>query len=151
VILGSLATFGIILIFSAIAGIVVHAILALLGRAGASEGEVSGLVGVSLTLLLAFYLGGYVAGRIASRSGAGQGLLVALLVLVVAMFLIVMGVIAKSGFVNGLSGLRLPSALEDVHNLSAVMSISGVLALILPFIGGVIEGVRGANMRRRRP
>jgi hypothetical protein len=151
VILGSLATFGVILILSAIAGIVVHAILALLGTAGASEGEASGLVGVSLTFLLAFYLGGYVAGRIASRSGAGQGLLLALLILVVAMFLVIMGVIAGSGFVNGLSGMRLPSALEDVRNLSAIMSISGVLALILPFIGGAIRGVRGANTGRKWP
>jgi hypothetical protein len=150
VILGSLMTFGITLIFSAIASIVVRVIFTLLGTAGASEVRASGLVGVSLTLLLAFYVGGYVAGRMASRSGAKRGLLMVLLALVVAMFLVVMGVIARSGFVNSLSGMRLPSALEDVRNLSTIMTVSGVLALILPLIGGAMGGVRGANMGRRR-
>jgi hypothetical protein len=41
------------------------------------------VIGLLLTLLIAFYLGGYAAGRMASGSGVKHGLLVALLALVV--------------------------------------------------------------------
>lgn len=150
VILGSVTAFGLVLTLSAIAGIVVVAILTVLGTAGASEGGASSLVGVSLTLVLAFYLGGYVAGRTATRSGARHGLLVALLALVVAIFLAAMGIIFGSGLVNSLSGLRLPSSLEDIQNLGMPMTVSGVLALTLPFIGGALGGTWGAKMGRRR-
>ena len=149
VMLAPLATFGIILAL----GLVGVAILEVLGMTGAAQGGVvSGLVAVSLTLLLAFFLGGYVAGRTASCYGVKHGLLAALLALVLAMFLAVVGAMLVSGFVNGLSGVRFPSTLEDVHNLGTTMTVSGVLALILPFAGGAMGGVRGANMvRRRRP
>ena len=149
VILASLVTFGIILTL----GGVMVAILEVLGLTGAAEGSaISGLVGISLTLLLAFFLGGYVAGRTASRSRVKHSLLASLLALVVAMFLAVVGTMLMSGFVNGLSGVRLPSTLDDVHNLGTSKTISGVLALILPFVGGAMGGTQRAKMgRRRRP
>ena len=152
-ILGSLATFVIILILGTVVGFVLATIFAFLGMADATEGGVAScLVGVSLTLLLAFFLGGYVAGHTASRSGAKHGLLVALLTLEAAIFLAVIGTILWSGVVNGLSGVRFPSTLDDVRNLGATMSVFGVLALILPFVGGARGGVRGAKMgRKRRP
>ena len=152
VILGSLLTFVIILTLGGV-GFVLAAILVLLGVPGASEGGVvSGLVGVSLTLLLAFFLGGYVAGRTASRSGARHSLLVALLALVAAMFLAVVGVLLGSGLVNGLSGVRFPSAPEDLRNMGAIIPVFEVVALILPFVCGAVGGVRGAKMgRKRRP
>jgi hypothetical protein len=109
-------------------------------------------VGVSLTLLLAFFLGGYVAGRTASRSGVTHALSAALLTLVAAMFLAIVGAMLRSGLVNGLSGVRLPSTLDDVRNLSTIMPVLGVLALTLPFVGGAMKGAREAKMgRRRRP
>jgi hypothetical protein len=145
VVVGSLATFLIILTLGVAIGFVLATMFALLGMEGS---VVSGLVGVSLTLLLAFFLGGYVAGRTAFRSGARHSLLVALLALVAAMFLTVVGAILGSGLVTSLSGVRFPSTLDDVQNLSAVMSIFGVLALILPFVGGAVGGVRGAKMKR---
>jgi hypothetical protein len=149
VVVGSLATFLIILTLGVAIGFVLATMFALLGMEGS---VVSGLVGVSLTLLLAFFLGGYVAGRTAFRSGARHSLLVALLALVAAMFLTVVGAILGSGLVTSLSGVRFPSTLDDVQNLSAVMSIFGVLTLILPFVGGAVGGVRGAKMvRKRRP
>ena len=153
VVLGSLATFLIILTLGVAVGFVLSAMFAFLGMADAAEGGVvSGLVGISLTLLLALFLGGYVAGRTACRSGARHGLLVALLALVAAMFLAVVGTILRSGLVTGLSGVRLPSTLDDVQNLSAIMPVFGILALILPFVGGAVGGVRGARMgRKRRP
>ena len=144
-VVGSLATFLIILTLGVAIGFVLATMFALLGMEGS---VVSGLVGVSLTLLLAFFLGGYVAGRTAFRSGARHSLLVALLALVAAMFLTVVGAILGSGLVTSLSGVRFPSTLDDVQNLSAVVSIFGVLALILPFVGGAVGGVRGAKMKR---
>ena len=144
-VVGSLATFLIILTLGVAIGFVLATMFALLGMEGS---VVSGLVGVSLTLLLAFFLGGYVAGRTAFRSGARHSLLVALLALVAAMFLTVVGAILGSGLVTSLSGVRFPSTLDDVQNLSAVMPIFGVLALILPFVGGAVGGVRGAKMKR---
>jgi hypothetical protein len=153
VVVGSLAAFLIILTLGTAVGFVLAAMFALLEMAGAVEGAVvSGLVGVSLTLLLAFFLGGYVAGHTACRSGARHGLLVALLALVAATFLAVVGAILGSGLVTGLSGVRLPSTLADVQNLSAIMPVFGVLALILPFVGGAVGGVRRAKMsRKKRP
>ena len=147
--LGSLATFVIILTLGGVVGFVLAAIFVLLGMAGAAEG---GLVGVSLTLLLAFFLGGYVAGRAASRSGARHSLLVALLMLVAAMFLAVVGVLLGSGLVNGLSGVRFPSTPDDLRNMGAIMPVFEVVALILPFVCGAVGGVRGAKVgRKRRP
>jgi hypothetical protein len=146
VMLGSLAIFGIILSL----GVVVAILLAASGTAGATGGGTSSLVGVSLTLLLAFFLGGYVAGRTASRHRVSHDLPTALLALVAVVLLIAVGAIFGSGLVNGLSGLRLPSNLEDVQNLGTTMTVSGVLALILPFIGGAWGGARGAKMNRRR-
>ncbi len=150
VMLGSLSMFGIILTLGAVVGILAIAILAPSGTVGATEYGTSSLVGVSLTLLLAFFVGGYVAGRAASRHRVSHGLPTALLALVAAVLLTAVGAIFGSGLVNGLSGLRLPSNLEDVQNLGTTMTVSGVLALILPFIGGAWGGVRGAKMNRRR-
>ena len=148
-VVGSLATFLIILTLGVAIGFVLATMFALLGMEGS---VVSGLVGVSLTLLLAFFLGGYVAGRTAWRSGARHGLLMAMLALVAAIFLAVVGTILGSGLVTSLSGVRFPSTLDDVQNLSAIMPVFGVLALILPFVGGAVGGVRGAKMvRKRRP
>jgi hypothetical protein len=147
VVVGSLATFLIILTLGVAIGFVLATMFALLGMEGSVA---SGLVGVSLTLLLAFFLGGYVAGRTACRSGASHGLLVVLLALVAAMFLTVVGAILGSGLVTGLSGVRFPSTLDDAQNLSAIMPIFGVLSLILPFVGGAAGGVRGAKMSRKK-
>lgn len=151
VMLASLATFGIILILGGAVG-VVAGMLEVLGMRGSAEGSVvSGLVGISLTLLLAFFLGGYVAGRTATRSRVKHSPSAALLTLIAAVFLAVVGAILASGFVNGLSGVRLPSTLDDVYNLGTTKTVFGVLALILPFVGGAISGARGVKVARRRP
>ena len=147
VVVGSLAIFLIILTLNIAIGFVLATTFALLGMEGS---VVSGLVGVSLTLLLAFFLGGYVAGRTACHSGTRHGLFVVLLALVAAMFLTVVGAMLGSGLVTGLSGVRFPSTLDDAQNLSAIMPIFGVLSLILPFVGGAAGGVRGAKMSRKK-
>ena len=150
VLLGSLTIFGIFLTLGIVVGILTAAILEVLGTPGATGSEAWGLVGVSLNLLLAFFLGGYVAGRAASRSGIKHGLLAVLLALVAAMFLAVVGAMFGSGLVNSLSGARLPSSLEDVRNLDTTITVSGVLALILPFVGGALGGGRGPKTGHRR-
>jgi hypothetical protein len=151
VMLGSLTTFVIILTLGGAVGLLLAAIFVLLGISGAAEeGVVTGLVGVSLTLLLAFFLGGYVAGRTASRSGVKHSLLVALLALVAAMFLAVVGVLLGSGLVNGISGVRFPSTLDDLRNIGAIMPVFEVVTLILPFVVGARGGVRAAKMSRKR-
>ena len=150
VMLGALMAFGSIVTLGVAVSFVVLVVFEILGESNGAQGEGLGLVGISLTVLLAFFLGGFVAGRTASRSGLQLGPLVALLTLVAAMFLAAVGVILGSGLVNGLTGVRLPSTLEDVHNLSALAFAIGVLALMLPYIGGAMGGVRRTKSGRRR-
>ena len=117
-----------------------------------------------MTLFLAFLIGGYVAGRMASRSGLKHGLLVPLLALVVTIVLAVVGGIVGTGFIDQLSGVTLPGPLQDTaqnarsaaqgvptQNLGTILTASGILALLIPFIGGAIGGLWGARTGRRRP
>ena len=117
-----------------------------------------GLIGLLLTLLIAFFIGGYVAGRMASRSGVKHGLLVPLLALVVTIVLAIIGGAAVgASFIDQLSGVTLPGpvgkAAQGVpqQGLSTILSVSGILALLFPFIGGALGGARGATVGRRRP
>jgi hypothetical protein len=160
VILGWLAALGASLILSAIVGGVVGGILGLVGvGAGAA-----GLIGLLVTLLLAFMIGGYVAGRMASRAGVKHGLLVPLLALVVTILLAIIGSALGYSFIDQLSGITLPSGMQNTaqdvtqsvqqrspQNLGTVLSISGIIALLVPFIGGAIGGSWGAGTGRRRP
>jgi len=61
VILGLLTALGAGLILSGIVGGIVGAILGTGGRQSATEGGASGLIGLLITLLLAFLIGGYAA------------------------------------------------------------------------------------------
>src|SRR3712207_830584 len=158
VVLGWLAALGASLILSGIVGAIVGGILAALGVGdGATSGGVSGLIGLLLTLLIAFYIGGYVAGRMASRSGVKHGLLVPLLALVITLVLALMGAAVDTSFMDQLSGVTLPGTVDRAaqsipqQGLSTILSVSGILALLFPFIGGALGGARGATVGRRRP
>jgi hypothetical protein len=158
VFLGWLAALGAALILSAIVGAIVGAIFATLGAGdGATSGGIAGLVGLLLTLLIAFFLGGYVAGRMASRSGVKHGLLVPLLALVVTIVLALIGGAVGASFIDQISGVTLPGpagkAAENIpqQGLGTILSVSGILALLFPFIGGALGGARGASVGRRRP
>jgi hypothetical protein len=153
VILGWLAALGAGLILSGIVGAVVGAIL---GDGGASssatEGGTVGLIGLLITLLLAFIIGGYVAGRLASRSGLKHGLLVPVLMLVVTIVLAGIGALLGLSFLDNLSGVTLPSIPSDApQGLGTILTGAGILALLMPFIGGAIGGALGARTGRRRP
>jgi hypothetical protein len=164
VVFGWLAALGASLILSGIVGAVVGGILCAVGlnQQGATTGGISGLVGVLVTLLLAFLIGGYVAGRMASRSGAKHGLWVALLNLIVLLVLAVVGAILGTSLIDQLGGITLPGSVQSAaqtatqavrqpQNLGTILSISGILALLAPFIGGALGGLWGAKTGRARP
>ena len=159
VIFGWLAALGAGLILSGIVGAIVGAILG--GNQGvgqeAQSGGVAGLVGLLITLLLAFLIGGYVAGRLASRSGLKHGILVPVLSLVVIILLAIIGAIVGSSFIDQLSGIALPQVPQGAEQqvsqqgLGTILTASGILALLVPFIGGALGGLWGAKTGRDRP
>ena len=157
VVFGWLAALGAGLILSGIVGAVVGGILGALGVQGGTEGGVAGLVGLLVTLFLAFLIGGYVAGRLASRSGLKHGILVPVLSLLVIILLAVVGAIVGSSFIDQLSGIALPQVPGNVQNqvpqqgLGTILTTTGIIALLVPFIGGAVGGLWGAGTGRRRP
>ncbi|HKH10105.1 MAG TPA: hypothetical protein VKA73_03070 [Rubrobacter sp.] len=157
VIFGWLAALGAGLILSGIVGAIVGGILGAMGVQGGTEGGVAGLIGLLVTLFLAFLIGGYVAGRLASRSGLKHGILVPVLSLLVILLLAIVGAIVGSSFIDQLSGIALPQVPGSVQNqvpqqgLGTILTISGILALLVPFIGGAIGGLWGAKTGRDRP
>jgi hypothetical protein len=160
VILGWLAALGASLILSGIVGAIVGGILGALGlgQQGATSGGIAGLAAVLITLLLAFLIGGYVAGRLASRSGVKHGLLVPLLALLVTLVLAIVGAVLGASFIDQLAGVTLPGPMQNAaqgiqqtQNLGTILSISGILALLVPFVGGAIGGAWGARTGRDRP
>ncbi|CAA9456499.1 MAG: hypothetical protein AVDCRST_MAG02-2357 [uncultured Rubrobacteraceae bacterium] len=157
VIFGWLAALGAGLILSGIVGAIVGGILGAMGVQGGTEGGIAGLVGLLVTLLLAFLIGGYVAGRLASRSGLKHGILVPVLSLLIILLLAIVGAIVGSSFIDQLSGIALPQVPGGVQNqvpqqgLGTILTTSGILALLVPFIGGALGGLWGAKTGRSRP
>jgi hypothetical protein len=158
VVLGWLAALGAGLILSGIVSGIVGAIFGTAGRQGITEGGTTALVGLLVTLLLAFLIGGYVAGRLASRSGFKHGLLVPLLALVVTIVLAIVGGLVGVSFIDQLSGVTLPQGAQSSaqqaapqQGLGTILTVGGILALLVPFIGGAIGGAWGARTGRRRP
>jgi hypothetical protein len=100
VIFGWLAALGASLISS---GIVAALVGAMLGVGGASssatEGGTARLIGLLITLLLAFIAGGYVARRLASRSGLKHSLLVPVVALAVTIILAGVGTLLGLSFI----------------------------------------------------
>lgn len=151
VVLGWLAAVGAFLILSTIVSGVVGAILGTGGSAG-QAGTVFAL-GVLTALFVAFAIGGYSAGRMAARSGAKHGLLVALLGLIVTLLLAFFGGALGYGLTGGdLSALTIPGVPNIApQGLNTVLTLSSVLALILPFVAGAIGGSQGARTGSLRP
>ena len=157
-VLGWRAALGAGLILSGIVSGIVGAIFGTAGRQGLTEGGTTALVGLLITLLVAFLIGGYVAGRLASRSGFKHGLLVPLLALVVTIVLAIVGGLVGVSFIDQLSGITLPQGAQGSaqqaapqQGLGTILTVSGILALLFPFIGGALGGAWGARTGRRRP
>ena len=93
----------------------------------------------------------------AERSGLKHGLLVPLLALMVTLVLAIVGGALGASFIDQLSGVTLPGpagrAAQSVpqQGLGTILTVSGLLALLFPFIGGALGGARGATVGRRRP
>ena len=157
VVLGWLVALGAGLILSGIVSGIIGAIFGTAGRQGLTEGGVTALVGLLITLLLAFLIGGYAAGRMAARSGLKHGLLVPLLALAVTLVLAIIGGLLGISFIDQLSGVTLPQGAQQSaqqatpQGLGTILSVSGILALLFPFIGGAIGGLWGARTGTRRP
>ena len=157
VVLGWLAALGAGLILSGIVSGIVGAIFGAAGRQGIQEGGTTALVGLLISLLLAFLIGGYTAGRLASRQGLKHGLLVPLLALVVTLVLAIVGGLLGVSFIDQLSGVTLPQSAQGAQQnvpqqgLGTILGVSGLLALLFPFIGGAIGGLWGAKTGSRRP
>ena len=158
VVLGWLAALGAGLILSGIVSGIVGAIFGTAGRQGITEGGTTALIGLLITLLLAFVIGGYAAGRMASRSGLKHGLLVPLLALAVTIVLAIVGGLLGVSFIDQLSGVTLPQGAQQSaqqaapqQGLGTILTVSGILALLFPFIGGAIGGLWGASTGRKRP
>src|SRR3712207_514209 len=158
VVLGWLAALGAGLILSGIVSGIVGTIFGTAGSQGIVEGGTTALIGLLVTLLLAFLIGGYVAGRLASRQGLKHGILVPLLALVVTIVLAIAGGLVGVSFIDQLSGVTLPQGAQQSaqqatprQGLGTILTVSGILALLFPFIGGAIGGLWGARTGRRRP
>lgn len=153
VVFGWLTALGAGLILSGIVGAIVGAILGAGGASSsATEGGTAGLIGLLITLVVAFIIGGYVAGRLASRSGLKHGLLVPLVALVVTIVLAGVGTLLGLSFIENLSGVTLPNVPNDApQGLGTILTVAGILALLMPFVGGAIGGALGARTGRRRP
>jgi len=152
VVIGWLAALGASLILSGIVSGIVGAIFGAAGRQGIQEGGTTALIGLLISLLLAFLIGGYAASRLASRQGLKHGLLVPLLALVVTLVLAIVGGLLGVSFIDQLSGVTLPASAQNApQNLRTILGVSGLLALLFPFLGGAIGGAWGARTGRRRP
>ena len=158
VVLGWLTALGAGLILSGIVSGIVGAIFGTAGRQGITEGGTTALVGLLITLLLAFLIGGYTAGRLASRQGLKHGLLVPLVALVVTLVLAIVGGLLGMSFIDQLSGVTLPQGTQSSaqqaapqQGLATILGVSGLLALLFPFIGGAIGGLWGARTGKQRP
>jgi hypothetical protein len=153
VILGWLTALGAGLILSGIVSGIVGAIFGTAGRQGIQEGGTTALIGLLITLLVAFLIGGYAAGRMASRQGLKHGLLVPLLAVVVTLVLAIIGGALGVSFIDQLSGVTLPQSAQSApqQGLGTILTVSGILALVFPFIGGAIGGLWGARTGNRRP
>lgn len=153
VLIGWLAALGASLILSGLVTAIVGVILTALGFRGGAEAGTTGLVGVLLTLFLAFLIGGYTAGRMASRDGSKHGLLVALLALVVTLVLVLLGGAVGRNLVDNLQGVTLPGVPSEIaqQGLGTVLTLGSVIALLLPFVAGALGGSWGAKTGRGRP
>ena len=89
-----------------------------------------------------------------SHQAFKHGLLVALLYLLVTVVLALLGAAIGTNLIN-FSGITLPEVPSGVQQqapqgLGAILTGAGILALLLPFVGGAIGGAWGARTGRRR-
>jgi hypothetical protein len=98
----------------------------------------------------------------ASRSGAKHRFLVVLLNLIVLLVLAIVEAVVGTSLIDQLGGITLPGPVQSAaqtatqaarqpQNLGTILSISDILALLAPFIGGALGGLWSARTGRDRP
>jgi hypothetical protein len=80
------------------------------------------------------------------------------LALVVTLVLAIVGGLLGVSLIDELSGVTLPQGAQSSaqqaapqQELGAILTVSGLLALLFPFIGGALGGLWGARTGSRRP
>jgi len=83
---------------------------------------------------------------------------VPLLALLVTLLLAIFGAVVGASFIDQLTGVTLPGPMQNAaqgikqpQNLGMILSLSGILALLVPFVGGALGGAWGAKTGRARP
>jgi hypothetical protein len=153
IIFGWLTSLGASLIVAGIIGALVGVMLGA-GQpvpGAATESTIAGLIGLFITLFVAFLMGGYCAGRMARRSGVKHGLLVAALASVVTLVLAGIGALVGTRFIEGMGGVALPSLPADAskQSMGITLTVALILTRLIPFIAGAIGGAWGAKTGRR--
>ena len=75
---------------------------------------------------------------------------------VVTIVLALIGAAVGANFIDQLGGVTLPAPASKVaqnvpqQGLRTILSVSGLLALLFPFIGGALGGARGARVGQER-
>src|SRR5918997_1493281 len=70
---------------------------------------------------------------------------------------VIFGAIVGASFIDQLSGIALPQVPQNAQQqipqqgLGTILTVSGILALLVPLIGGAVGGLWGAKTGRDRP
>jgi hypothetical protein len=122
-------------------------------RGVAVESGIAGLIGLLITLFLAFLMGGYCAGRMARRSGVKHGLLVAALGSVVTLILAGIGALVGASFIADMEDVMLLSLPADAskQSMGITVTVAVILSRLIPFIAGAIGGAWGAKTGHKCP
>ncbi|MGH3086193.1 MAG: hypothetical protein ACRDSJ_02595 [Rubrobacteraceae bacterium] len=125
-------------------------ILSGIGGSAASQSAAAAIIGLLITLFIAYTIGGYASGRMASRSGLKHGLLVPVLGVALLILAAIVASVAGVSLIDDLSGAALPSVPQQGDGLETILSISGILALLFTLLGSALGGAWGARTGRRR-
>jgi hypothetical protein len=106
-----------------------------------------GLIGGLAVLFLAFLTGGWVAGRMARYDGARNGLMTAVWFLILAAIVSVIGAWWGDKY-DFFANVHLPQWFSDNARTGKAVA-TGILALAVMLLAGLIGGILGARYHRR--
>ncbi|MDP8957928.1 MAG: TIGR04086 family membrane protein [Actinomycetota bacterium] len=113
------------------------------------EITIGGLVAGLVTLFIAFVVGGYAAGRMARYNGALNGVMTAVWMLLLMAIFAVLGFWIGSQY-NVFLAVNLPTWLttSTVETDNTQAALSGVGAILLTLLGGLVGGILGERYHR---
>jgi flagellar biosynthesis protein FliQ len=106
----------------------------------------AGLIGGLAVLFLAFLAGGWVAGRMARYDGARNGLMTAVWFLILAAVVSILGAWLGDKY-NFFANVHLPQWFSDNARTAKALA-TGILALAVMLVAGLIGGILGARYHR---